>query len=264
MCCAEQVPRYFVFVLDNSYSTFRSKTLVYDVVISDAAEDEESDGDYDFGTNDTNDSTSESNPNLQSQPIDDDTNNYDDYTNNDYMKDQEYDQNNNNSENNVYYGDLRPSDIESGWGIYYDEDGNAYYYNHLTSVSQWEHPSSTGEELWCDEPQQQQPDVNDDTVTGDNDDDHFTDDDSFNDDANDKEQGNQRSSVLLDLVTLSSISKEIPIDSVGAVGAMAEISNMNVDEEDVTVTSDHNTYPDNPNELCYDNSFDNTTDDYVK
>jgi hypothetical protein len=70
--------------------------------------------------------------------------------------------------------------------------------------------------------------------------------------------------VLLDLVTLSSISKEIPIDSVGAVGAMAEISNMNVDEEDVTVTSDHRTYPDNPNELCYDNSFDNTTDDYVK
>ena len=190
-CCAERMPRYFIFILDNTHSTFRSKTLVYDMLISDAIQD---DNESDCVERFQQSYQSEEQPSAEfvhalEEPCDhtDTAQSYNNdieisqghseqaYAQNDNTYADDNDTLNDNNNNNTHSyshsqlgderGDLDQSDVDNGWGLHYDEHGYPYYYNSLTEASQWEHPSNShaqptshSQEGWSEQEQHEKGD----------------------------------------------------------------------------------------------------------
>jgi hypothetical protein len=251
-CCAERIPRYFVFVLDNTHSAFRSKTMVYDVMISDASFEEseiECVERYQCSLSYQHEQQSKQVENVQSSndmirdthsTIDNDNDN-----DNGHDHDNEYKHDDHNSINDTpayvenstghhstdtsaqYNGNLDARDVEKGWGFYYDEEGNPYYYNHITEISQWEHPSAEASSSHAHEEEERQeqkqvllPEMQrQKQMRGEQEEEEkqeeeegsgmFTDGDSSSFDQElDDQSPHDGSSLLVDLVTLSSIGKQ--------------------------------------------------------
>lgn len=157
-CCAEQTPRSFVFALDNTHSTFRSKSLVYDVTTTDAVMEEsecESIARYEQSLSYEHEQQQGVVQQQHTQHNDEDQR---------QLQQWQLQKNCNSVEAELIKLDddciaeghdefgkcqsdskLTAADIKNGWVAYYDEDRNLYYYNHVTEASQWENPSVVGD-----------------------------------------------------------------------------------------------------------------------
>ena len=162
-CCSERCARKFIFTLDNNIAMMYSKTVAFDIILTDDREwqQQQQQQQEAYSSSHEDDCHAEELPlgqetggagvdqcaQLQatSEHVDTETwtetgapvpeQGYTDVSYQHQEQEQEQEQG-----QGFFSPPAPPSEEEQEWSIYHNEDGEAYFYNNFTQESQWEMP----------------------------------------------------------------------------------------------------------------------------